>query len=91
MSDDDGVISWVLLQFSTWTKISGGSSLQSAGGLDVNELSQKLATIPLEGVEPSDTSSTAPMFGSEVDGECVCVCVCVCVRACVRVRAHAFY
>ncbi len=73
--------------------MSGGSSLQSAGGLDVNELSQKLATIPLDGVEPSDTSSTAAMFGSEVDGESVhvyvyvhvyvhvreFVCVCMCV------------
>ena len=62
--------------------MSGGSSLQSAGGLDVNELSQKLATIPLDGVEPSDTSSTAAMFGSEVDGESVCMCMCMCVSLC---------
>ncbi len=57
------------------------STLPSAGGLDVNELSQKLATIPTcegggegegegEGEgggtrEGSESSSTAAIFGSE--------------------------
>lgn len=52
------------------------STLPAPGGLDVNELSSKLATIPVlteeeevdgveEGVASSDTSSTAAMFGSE--------------------------
>ncbi len=55
------------------------STLPSAGGLDVNELSQKLSTIPLgerggEGAgegegggskEGSEVSSTAAVFGSE--------------------------
>ncbi len=49
--------------------MSGGSTLQTAGNLDVNELSQKLATIRVEETEPSDTSSTAPMCGSEADGK----------------------
>ena len=54
------------------------STLPAAGGLDVNELSHKLSTIPAplteqEGDEEeeaqmtnSDTSSTAAMFGSEI-------------------------
>ena len=50
--------------------MSGGSTLQAAGGLDVNELSQKLSTIP---PDFSETSSTAAVFGSEADGECVCM------------------
>lgn len=51
------------------------STLPSAGGLDVNELSHKLEKIPVsggEGEEPqedtidsSDTSSNAAVFGSE--------------------------
>ncbi len=52
------------------------STLPTAGGLDVNELSRKLSTIPVlqeegeelqdGGVASSETSSTAAMFGSEI-------------------------
>jgi len=53
--------------------MSGGSSLQAGGGLDVGELSQKLATLPVQdeaGNEMSEVSSTAAVFGSETtDGE----------------------
>ena len=79
------------------------STLPSAGGLDVNELSQKLSTIPAvqeegvvpEGAEPTnfreeesdETSSTAAVFGSE-GGVCVCVCVYVCVCVCVCTCVH---
>ncbi len=67
-------------QFSTWSKMSV-STLPAAGGLDVNELSHRLATIPSvseeegnegagegsqdDNVLGSETSSTAAIFGSE--------------------------
>lgn len=66
------------------------STLPSAGGLDVNELSHKLEKIPVsgggEGEEPqedaidsSDTSSNAAVFGSE-NGACMSLYLCVFVR-----------
>lgn len=58
--------------------MSGGSSLKPTGGLDVNELSQRLATIPVvteDEPEASEASSTAAVLGSEADGETQHMCM----------------
>ena len=75
------------------------STLPAAGGLDVNELSQKLSSIPIqeeegqgEGTrEESEASSTVAMFGSEGGMSLclfVCLFVCVCVFVCAFVCMH---
>ena len=69
---DDVIPLSVMAQFSRLTEAAGGGGGGSAEGLDVNELSQKLATIPVDDAEEggdrpfiSENSSTAAIFGSE--------------------------
>lgn len=61
--------------------MSGVPTLQTAGGLDVNELSKKLSNIPVlqeesnTDFEGSEASSTAAVYGSEIGGQRSCLSV----------------
>ena len=64
--------------------MSGVSTLQTAGGLDVNELSKKLSNIPTlheeRETEGSEASSTAAIFGSDAGGQRSCVSLWLALR-----------